>query len=167
MTRLELETRYSSDRIGSQDNAQLSALVFISETLDSLIPPPVRILDNSASGENWLIHLVMCNIQIWIWGQSVPFFRFARWIEIQAQIEKETNPELLPQLLYSQECRAGRYEHEIEGLETVYVDPTTSTARALGRLGGQAKTPAKARASQANGQKGGRPKQDRDTLAFD
>jgi hypothetical protein len=67
----------------------------------------------------------MQNIRTWIFGPSVPTFRFTRWCEIQAQIEKETNPEILSQLLYSQECRAGRYEHEIEGLESLYVDPAT------------------------------------------
>jgi hypothetical protein len=42
-----------------------------------------------------------------------------------------------------------------------------SPASALGRLGGQARTPAKAHAARSNGKKGGRPKRDRDTSAFD
>jgi hypothetical protein len=167
MTRHELEIKFMSETVGSNQHSRFSAQISISEILDNLLPLPVRILDNSTQSEQWSIHLVMCSIQTLICGQSVPFFRFARWMEIQAQIEEETNSELLSQLLYSQECRAGRYEHEIEGLESLYVDPARSAARALGRLGGQARTPAKAHAARSNGKKGGRPKHHRDTSAFD
>jgi hypothetical protein len=137
MTRHELETKFTSDIVGSDQHSLLSALVSISEILDNLLPLPVRILDSTIHGEQWSIHLVMCSIQTLIFGQSVPFFRFARWIEIQAQIEEEcsrgvdpeTNHEL-SELIYLQECRAGR--HRGDDLKKVrsspnldYIDPST------------------------------------------
>lgn len=39
-----------------------------------------------------------------------------------------------------------------------YIDPVHSAASTLGRLGGQAKSPAKSTSSRENGRKGGRPK---------
>lgn len=169
MNRYELETRYSSEIVGSDTHARLSALVSISETLDSILPLPVRILNNTTIGEEWTISQIMVSIRMWIWGQSVPTFRFTRWCEIQAQIEDEhartpevlstptnqwpnINPELC-RLLYLQECRAGRH---IEGLD--YVDPIHSSAALLGRKGGKAKTEAKMSAARENGRKGGRPR---------
>ena len=197
MNHHELETKFSSRIVESDQHLRLSALVSISKTLDSIHPLPVRILDNSTSGENWQISLIMMSIRTWIWGQSAPTFRFTRWVEIQDQIEHEyaRTPEIvdlpvqawhginseLCRLLYLQECRAARYHLEdlgydlrpdpdrLEGLD--YSDPTSSStsspASALGRLGGRARTQAKANAARSNGKRGGRPKQDRDTSAFD
>lgn len=171
MTRIELETRYTSDRIGSQEYAKLSALVSITEILSSILPLPFRVLDNSTLGENRIIYLLMTHIRTWICGPSVPTFRFTRWCEIQTLIENEyartpevlntpanqwpnINPELC-RLLYLQECRAGRH---IEGLD-YDVDPVTSSlAATLGRKGGKAKTEAKMSAARENGRKGGRPR---------
>jgi len=42
-------------------------------------------------------------------------------------------------------------------------DDLSEAAASLGRKGGQAKTPAKAKSSRANGAKGGRPKKDPST----
>lgn len=156
-------------QVGSREHAKLSALVSISEILPSILPLPVRILDNSTLSENWIVYLIMTHIRVWIWGQSVPTFRYTRWCEIQAQIEDEyaRTPEVLTtltdkwpdinpklcELLYLQECRAGRH---IEGLD--YTDPATALAASLGRKGGKARTEAKGSAARANGRKGGRPR---------
>lgn len=69
---------------------------------------------------------------------------------------------------FNRAVKAGEQTNAIQGLD--YAGPihsSTSPAALLGRKGGQARTPTKTRASQANGQKGGRPKQERDTSAFD